>query len=256
MVRRGVTRAAANWVQPSRKRARHQESWEIDDEEALQQTLVTNSDGRSGYSSAGGWEYLDSGTVRHVYSGTYSKGPRKGERCVSKGFKNQSVFEDSFFDLDIAAMRKAAELIAQFNRLQADKWIYVNECEVWQDGQGLRGLIEPMIEGEYLKFNSNSGYALEDTEFMQALSHFTYHISNGQYLVCDLQGGWYPDCYVLTDPVVLSSGKEFGPTDLGPVGMQQFFHHHVCGAFCDPSWMWPRKTANRFNISRGTTFMM
>lgn len=39
---------------------------------------------------------------------------------------------------------------------------------------------------------------------MQALSHFSYHQSGRQYLFCDLQGGHYEDCYVLTDPVIMS----------------------------------------------------
>ena len=32
-------------------------------------------------------------------------------------------------------------------------------------------------EGEYFKFNSNTGHAEPDTQSMQALSHFTYHQS-------------------------------------------------------------------------------
>ena len=36
------------------------------------------------------------------------------------------------------------------------------------------------------------------------LSHYSYHVSNGAYLLCDLQGGVYKDGVVLTDPVVMS----------------------------------------------------
>ena len=36
---------------------------------------------------------------------------------------------------------------------------------------------------------------------MQALSHYSYHITGGQFLMCDLQGGWYSDGVIL----VLSS---------------------------------------------------
>ena len=40
------------------------------------------------------------------------------------------------------------------------------------------------------------------TKTMQALSHYSYHFSDGQRLVCDLQGGYYGDYYILTDPVI------------------------------------------------------
>lgn len=52
-------------------------------------------------------------------------------------------------------------------------------------------LIEPFIEN-YRKFNSALGQAPDDDEFagpIQALSHFSYHISDGKMLLCDLQGG-------------------------------------------------------------------
>jgi hypothetical protein len=38
---------------------------------------------------------------------------------------------------------------------------------------------------------------------MQALSHYSYHTSGGQFLVCDLQGGIYRDGVIL-DPIILS----------------------------------------------------
>ena len=39
------------------------------------------------------------------------------------------------------------------------------------------------------------------TKTMQALSHYSYHFSDGERLVCDLQGGYYDDYYILTDPI-------------------------------------------------------
>lgn len=53
-------------------------------------------------------------------------------------------------------------------------------------------LVEPYIE-DFEKFNSNSGWAPVTgnlwSDVMQALSHFSYHNSGGQYLLCSLQGG-------------------------------------------------------------------
>lgn len=43
-----------------------------------------------------------------------------------------------------------------------------------------------------MKWNSNSGWINrregDADEFMQALSHFSYHMSGGELLMCDLQG--------------------------------------------------------------------
>ena len=89
---------------------------------------------------------------------------------------------------------------------------------------------EPFIQN-YTKFNSNSGWADDSTPWprvMQALSHFSYHITSGQFVLCDLQGGIYSNAVVLTDPVILSRSKRFGVTDLGPQGISSFFSNHVC----------------------------
>ena len=46
---------------------------------------------------------FDEKTVSSSRSNAEAKGPREGEKCVKKVFKSGSVFEDSFFSLDIAA---------------------------------------------------------------------------------------------------------------------------------------------------------
>merc|ERR1719502_2020314 len=113
-----------------------------------------------------------------------------------------------------------------------------------------------MIDGEYFKFNSNTGYAAPDSATMQALSHFSYHHTNGKYLLCDLQGGRYDGYYVLTDPVIHSKDKEFGGTDLGQDGIDNFMAHHKCGRFCNPNWKVPpaKKLIPIFEAVAGTTF--
>ena len=51
-------------------------------------------------------------------------------------------------------------------------------------------MTEPYIE-DFRKFNSNTGAGANDPDsmIMNALSHFSYHMSNGTELMCDLQGG-------------------------------------------------------------------
>jgi len=200
------------------------------------------------------------GAFRWVHKGLYTinpaipfddGGPQNGQLCVLKEFKSGSVYEDSFFQNDIKAVDKAGAIITAFNVHFANRYapgkktIMLNRPAVWQEvypdstGKHKKKLVEPMLEGEFLKFNSNSGYT-NGAEFMQALSHYSYHQTHGQHLLCDLQGGHYEDCYVLTDPVVMSRNKkEFGATDLGVEGMNNFFAHHKCNGFCDRTWLKP-----------------
>ncbi|CAN0348327.1 unnamed protein product, partial [Ascophyllum nodosum] len=80
----------------------------------------------------------------------------------------------------------------------------VSECVVYrledeQEPGGFRYLlVEPFLEGKYLKYNGNNGYVASQSELSddqrcwwqvaQAFSHFTHHKSAGNFLVCDMQG--------------------------------------------------------------------
>ncbi|KAL7525714.1 hypothetical protein ACHAWF_001476 [Thalassiosira exigua] len=116
-----------------------------------------------------------------------------------------------------------------------------------------------MLEGEFLKFNSNSGYT-NGAEFMQALSHYSYHVTGGKHLLCDLQGGHYEDAYVLTDPVIMSkdNSKAYGSGDLGSEGIDNFFAHHECNKYCRWSWAKPQmpRVSSRIPCSASTSFSL
>eukprot|EP00607_Mallomonas_marina_P008608 CAMPEP_0182424656 /NCGR_PEP_ID=MMETSP1167-20130531/10888_1 /TAXON_ID=2988 /ORGANISM="Mallomonas Sp, Strain CCMP3275" /LENGTH=732 /DNA_ID=CAMNT_0024604629 /DNA_START=58 /DNA_END=2253 /DNA_ORIENTATION=+ len=74
------------------------------------------------------------------------------------------------------------------------------------------------------------------TDIPQCFSHFTYSITGGRSLVCDLQGVWNEyDGFVLTDPAIHSSGGACrnGPTDKGDKGITNFFDSHICSVFCE-----------------------
>mmetsp|Transcript_51675 Transcript_51675/g.123018 ORF Transcript_51675/g.123018 Transcript_51675/m.123018 type:complete len:313 (+) Transcript_51675:65-1003(+) len=203
-----------------------------------------------------------SGHFRYVHVGKYTSGPRTGENCVVKIFKKGSVYEESFFLNDIKVVDEASCLITCFNDSQSKavgKKIYLNRPEIWDQssegaGKGQKLLVEPMIEGQYYTFNSNTGYVAEGYEIMQALSHFSYHLSDGEMLLCDLQGGMEQNSYILTDPVILSRKAAFGPTDLGSKGIRNFMARHVCTRFCRPFWKKPVNAKAYFPASRGTTF--
>lgn len=140
-----------------------------------------------------------SGTFKDVWEGTYIAGARTGQRCVAKEFKTGSVFEASYFEEEMSLIRLTQAIIDAFDSagiIGTERQILLNTPAIWtyQDYSGRKALIEPMIEN-FEKFNSNTGWASvtgsEWSDAMQALSHFSYHNSNRQVLLCDLQGGVY-----------------------------------------------------------------
>jgi hypothetical protein len=201
------------------------------------------------------------GAFRWVAKGVYTHGDRTGEECVCKWFKTGGVMEARFYEKDLEACNEALTIITKWNTEGViNRMVKVNMPEVWTflEGStraGQKVLQEPYII-EYQKFNSNTGWSdntLPWHRVMQALSHFSYHISNGQTVLCDLQGGVYQDGVILTDPVVLSMDQRFGVTDLGNKGISSFFYHHMCNEYCRSSWRKPPHVARYYEKKEGTT---
>lgn len=91
--------------------------------------------------------------------------------------------------------------------------------------------LEHYIEGEYVKYNSNSGFVRDENIRLtpQAFSHFTFERSGHELMVVDIQG--VGDLY--TDPQIhTADGESYGDGNLGTRGMALFFHSHVCNAIC------------------------
>ncbi len=63
--------------------------------------------------------------------------------------------------------------------------------------------VEHLIDGNYIKYNSNSGFVSEVNRLTpQAFSHFTFERSNHRLIVVDIQGRW---CHVVMCDVMLWS---------------------------------------------------
>lgn len=204
------------------------------------------------------------GGFRWVAKGKYTRGERAGQACVCKWFKSGETFEADYFILDIKAVSKALDIVNKFNQLGiVDKAVKINVPAVWtccddsNEWAGNKALIEPFIQN-YQKFNSNTGWTDVSRDWalvMQALSHFSYHISGGNYVLCDLQGGIYQYEVVLSDPVILSRTREYGVTDLGPDGISSFFSQHNCNNYCRSHWTKPANPYQYFDPVPGTSMM-
>lgn len=202
-----------------------------------------------------------SGAFKNVWKGTYTVGSRKGQPCVAKEFKTGSVYDEHYFEEELNIIRRTQIIIDDFHAARIiDKTIFLNTPQIWTyNDDGTKTLVEPLILN-FEKFNSNTGWASLTgdawSKAMQALSHFSYHKTNGQLLLCDLQGGMYQDGYVLSDPVIMSQAQSHGPADLGPRGIESFFHRHRCSEFCNRNWMKPRVVGvPLFPVREGTTML-
>eukprot|EP00884_Botryococcus_braunii_P003387 jgi/Botrbrau1/13049/Bobra.0187s0011.1 len=200
------------------------------------------------------------GAFRYVARGTYVDGPSWRTR-YAVGRNTCSVVASimsSFITL-------IPEIMSHPARVCMEQRIYLNHPGVWTFKPGSRyagqkTLIEPFINN-YRKFNSNTGWVAHNdswSEVMQSLSHFSYHKSGGQMVLCDLQGGVWSgrQLAVLSDPVILSRNRTYGVTDLGPKGISTFFCAPQCNRFCKGHWQKPRNTAIHFNACSGTTMKM
>ncbi|OAJ37841.1 hypothetical protein BDEG_21817 [Batrachochytrium dendrobatidis JEL423] len=205
------------------------------------------------------------GAFKNVYKGKYTKGNRTGQESVTKIFKSGSVFQESYFDNELKIVNKALEIINRFNKDQlVDQNIWLNIPAVWTflpgtTRAGEKCLVEPMIIN-FQKFNSNTGWTSNElsgwTLVMQALSHYSYHVTDCQLLLCDLQGGIQNNGFIITDPVVMSRTQEYGPTDFGPKGISTFFSRHNCNKFCKKEWKVPQDKKAYYNVQMGSAMAL
>lgn len=99
---------------------------------------------------------------------------------------------------------------------------------------------EELIDGDFKTFIDENGNATENrSEIVDALCHFSYHFSNGEYVLNNIKGvkngpdhQEKPNTFCLTTPAFHSKTTTYGPTDRGTIGIQDFFKAHHCSAIC------------------------
>jgi hypothetical protein len=188
----------------------------------------------------GGFTYAAMGSYRQ-----HSKMDNH-QRCIIKWLKSGPVQSHDYYDTYMRRIIKAYDMIMTFNHEKIIlEPVNIQIPSVVQLDSGEIVLQEPYID-EYEKWNSNSGWCNKSNDSwtlaFQALSHFSYHISEGLYVLCDLAGGLMGEGKaILTDAVVHSRSREFDAADLGTSGIYNFFAHHQCNEFCNPGWYTPIK---------------
>ena len=150
---------------------------------------------------------------------------------VAKCYMDKSIERERYFD-DVRLQMDAKLWAEIFNRHNPPKKIDMFQMSILEfvnrAGSPLYHM-EHFIEGEYIKYNSNSGFVEDTRSTPQAFSHFTFECSNHELMVVDVQG--VGDLY--TDPQIhTAKGDDYGDGNLGCKGFALFFSSHVCNHVC------------------------
>ena len=195
------------------------------------------------------------GGIRNVFSMTEQRGRGLGlcdKQLVAKESRHEVSYAErlSFHKETSICQTRAAELARSFNRKVrncgvkgAEMWsIEFLRTDVYRlvDSDapgGFRYLaVEPRLEGNYEKYNSNNGFVLKGTgakfEIPQAFSHFTFEETSGKEMVVDIQGSSTKSSYRYTDPQLHSRDCQYGRADRGTKGFTDFFASHTCNGIC------------------------
>ena len=168
------------------------------------------------------------------------------EKCVEgpKVYSVESVAKFSMIHRDAHSARKAAfadakmQMVAeywaqQFNMKSPPQhkvsFVVAQVLELpARQGPARWSSLEPLLSGEYAKFNNNAGAVLGG-RLAQAFSHFTVHESSNQLCICDLQG---VGGSLFTDPQIHSTSGSYGDGNLGRNGIGSFLATHSCNEVC------------------------
>ncbi|CAJ1027270.1 Alpha-kinase family, putative [Leishmania shawi] len=151
---------------------------------------------------------------------------------VAKRYLKSNVKDDQYFD-DVSMHSIAGHWARVFNTMNPPKRVRFVPAAVLMLPKRNPPLIlamEPQLTGKFVKYNNNFGYVRRRARWTpQAFSHFTYHASEHELMVVDIQG--VDDYY--TDPQILSpDGEGYGRGNLGKEGIRRFLESHKCNGVC------------------------
>lgn len=152
---------------------------------------------------------------------------------VAKRYMDPNTESNTYFD-DVKLQMDAKLWGEEFNRHNPPKKVDIfMMCVIELPNRPGAPLfhVEHYIDGDYIKYNSNSGFVAEGQcrQTPQSFSHFSFERSGHEVIVVDIQG--VGDLY--TDPQIhTANGTEYGDGNLGTKGMALFFNSHLCNSIC------------------------
>jgi hypothetical protein len=180
------------------------------------------------------------GCDRYAYAAYLIKNDKKTKHVLKESIyqsneSNSITFYQKMIETQLFAKKLANLFSKDSPSSKSLEFIDVNIIMLSESGKYYS--IEKFLEGEFIKFNNNSGDVneLNYTCTLNTFSHWSYQATKEYLLISDLQGFIInKDTFLLTDPAISSAEGllRFGSTNLGQQGIKKFFSKHQCNRIC------------------------
>lgn len=218
---------------------------------------LTTTDAEDGYKYWSSFEPYPNNVGKNqlAYLGILNgDGPRKGEKCVVKAFRN-GFGTYSYWNSEVLKAQKASEIAKLFNKemkriglpgsikFNVPMLVEIDEVSSFMCISLLLGKprkkmkefeivsVETYLDGEFEEFSRNSVHQSE-TIIPDAFTHYSWCKSKGEFIVCNMKGIRKGCNYHFTVPTVHSVDSKFGKSDRGRLAIENFFSHHQCNNLC------------------------